>query len=356
MTVAYHREVTRLPVAGGPMEHGPDLPLIGLTLGDPSGIGPEVCARVLASGGWREHVRLRLIGDRRVLDLGLRDAGVALPPDVPVLDLANADPATFPRGEPSAAAGRAAGETLHRAARLALEGEIDGLCYAPLNKGALNLGGWHFPDDLHLFTHLTGYGGPPGDTGELNVQPGDGDRGGGPAGELWTSRATSHIPLKDVAAHLTRDSVLAAIELVHRTLRRSGMERPRIAVAALNPHAGDGGLCGDEERTVIAPAIARAVALGVACEGPFAADTVFLRARAGAYDAVVSMYHDQGQIATKLLGFSRGVTVLAGLPVVLTTPAHGTAHDITGRGVADPGALAQAVRFAGRLARRRGAP
>ena len=336
------------------MDDAHDLPLIGLTPGDPSGIGPEVCARVLAAGEWREHVRLRLIGDRRVLDLGLRDAGVTLPADVPVLDLANADPATFARGEASPAAGRATGETLHRAVRLALEGEIEGLCYAPLNKGALNLGGWHFPDDLHLFAHLTGYSGPPGETGELNVQPGV--PSGGPAGELWTSRATSHIPLKDVAAHLSRETVLAAIDLVHRTLRRSGLERPRIAVAALNPHAGDGGLCGDEERTVIAPAIARAVAQGVACDGPFAADTVFLRARSGAYDAVVSMYHDQGQIATKLLGFSRGVTVLAGLPVVLTTPAHGTAHDITGRGVADAGALEQALRFAGRLARRRGLP
>jgi 4-hydroxythreonine-4-phosphate dehydrogenase len=332
--------------------------LIALAIGDPSGIGPEVCARVLAGGAWREHVRLRLIGDRRVLDLGARDAGVALPADVPLLDLANADPSTFTRGEVSATAGRAAGETLHRAARLAAAGEVDGLCYAPLNKGALNLGGWHFPDDLHLFAHLTGYSGPPDQTGELNVQPGasetgaGGAIGGGPRGELWTSRATSHIPLKDVAQHLTRETVRAAIDLIHRTLRRSGLDRPRIAVAALNPHAGDGGLHGDEERTVITPAILQAAAAGVACDGPFAADTIFLKARAGEYDGVVSMYHDQGQIATKLLGFGRGVTVLAGLPVVLTTPAHGTAHDITGRGVADPGALDQALRFAGRLARR----
>jgi 4-hydroxy-L-threonine phosphate dehydrogenase PdxA len=309
---------------------------------------------VLAAGGWREHVRLRLIGDRRVLDLGARDAGVVLPADVPLLDLENADPSTFARGEVSATAGRAAGETLHRAALLVAAGEADGLCYAPLNKGALNLGGWPFPDDLHLFAHLTGYSGPPGQIGELNVQPGTSGSGveGGPQGELWTSRATSHIPLKDVAQHLTWETVRAAIDLVHRTLRRSGLDRPRIAVAALNPHAGDGGLHGDEERTVITPAILQAAAAGVACDGPFAADTIFLRARAGEYDAVVSMYHDQGQIATKLLGFGRGVTVLAGLPVVLTTPAHGTAHDITGRGVADPGALFQAIRFAGRLARR----
>jgi 4-hydroxythreonine-4-phosphate dehydrogenase len=323
-------------------------PRIGLVLGDPSGIGPEVCARLLAGGAWREHVHLRVIGDRRTLALGARDAGVRLPDDIPLDDLANADPAVIRRGAVSAAAGRVAGELLQRAATLALAGEVDGICYAPLNKGALNQGGWRFPDDLHLFAHLTGYGGSPGQIGELNVQPAV---QGASSGELWTSRVTSHVPLKEVATSVTQDSILAAIELVDRTLRRSGLARPQIAVSALNPHAGDGGLCGDEEIAVIRPAIERALARGVACAGPFAADTIFLRARAEGFDAVVSMYHDQGQIATKLLGFNRGVTVLAGLPIVLTTPAHGTAHDITGQGKADPGALEQAVRLAGRLAR-----
>jgi 4-hydroxythreonine-4-phosphate dehydrogenase len=366
------------------------LPVVGLALGDPSGIGPEVCARLLASDAWRQRVRLLVIGDPRVLAQGACDAGVRLSwhacasaatvdwaaleaahaggeaPPVPLLAMDNADPAAFPRGAPSAAAGRVTGEALALAAQLALRGEVAALSYAPLNKGALNLGGWRYPDDLHLFAALTGYAGPPGRIGELNVQPGQlaGEIGEpGQARGLWTSRVTSHVPLRDIAQHLTPEAIVDAIELIDRTLRRRGLARPRIAVAALNPHAGDGGLCGDEEGRLIAPAIERAQAAGIGAEGPFASDTIFLRALpardAGAsgdvggargYDAVVSMYHDQGQIATKLLGFNRGVTVLAGLPVVLTTPAHGTAHDIVGQGKADPGALEQAVLLAGRLA------
>lgn len=331
-------------------------PRIGLVLGDPSGIGPEVSARYLATAGWRAQVRLLVVGDSRSFALGMRDAAVDFPwraygriqdvewesAEVPVLDLGNADPETIPRGTVSAAAGRAAGEALARAGELALDGVIDGITYAPLNKGALNAGGWHYPDDLHLFAALSEYDGPEGAIGELNVQQ-----------DLWTSRVTSHVPLRDVARCVTPESVGDAIDLIDRTLRRGGLSRPRIAVAALNPHAGDNGLCGDEELTIIGPAVAAARARGVACDGPFAADTIFLRARAGDYDAVVSMYHDQGQIATKLLGFNRGVTVLAGLPIALTTPAHGTAHDIVGLGKADPGALEQAVLLAGRLAQRR---
>jgi 4-hydroxythreonine-4-phosphate dehydrogenase len=331
-------------------------PRIGLVLGDSSGIGPEVCAKHLAAGGWRERVHLLAIGDSRIFAQGMRDAAVDLlwrtcehaqdvdwgSVEVPLLDLRNADPAVIRRGAVSAEAGRAAGETLARAAELALSGAIDGITYAPLNKGALNAGGWHYPDDLHLFAALTKYDGPAGAIGELNVQQG-----------LWTSRVTSHVPLREVARWVTPESVGDAIDLIHRTLRQGGLTRPRIAVAALNPHAGDNGLCGDEELTVIGPAVAAAQTRGIAAEGPFAADTIFLRARAGAFDAVVSMYHDQGQVATKLLGFNRGVTVLAGLPIVLTTPAHGTAHDIVGQGKADPGALEQAVLLAGQLARRR---
>ncbi|CAA9254476.1 MAG: 4-hydroxythreonine-4-phosphate dehydrogenase [uncultured Chloroflexi bacterium] len=325
-----------------------DVPRIGLVLGDPSGIGPEVCAKLLASGAWRSHVRLHVVGDPRVLAQAAQQTGVALPDDVPVDGAVPFDPSSIRQGVASAAAGRVAGEWLKRAVKLAVAGELEGVCYAPLNKSALNLGGWHYPDDLNLFAAITAYAGPQGTIGELNVQP-------HPHGDLWTSRVTSHVPLKDVARHVTQEAVQDAIHLIHSAVRRSGVAQPRIAIAALNPHAGDGGLCGDEEATVIAPAIERARATGVTCDGPFAADTIFLRARrpdgVQNYEAVVSMYHDQGQIATKLLGFSRGVTALAGLPVVLTTPAHGTAHDIAGKGLADPGALEQAVRLAARLAR-----
>ena len=169
-------------------------------------------------------------------------------------------------------------------------------------------------------------------------------------GELWTARVTSHIALAQVAALLTGERVLKAIRLADRTLHRAGYAAPRIAVAALNPHGGEGGLFGREELDIIGPAVAAAQAEGIGAEGPYPADTIFLRARRGAVDAIVCMYHDQGQIAMKLLGFDRGVTVCAGLPVVLATPAHGTAFDIAGQGVANPGALGEAIRVAARLA------
>jgi 4-hydroxythreonine-4-phosphate dehydrogenase len=163
---------------------------------------------------------------------------------------------------------------------------------------------------------------------------------------------TSHEPLRDVADMLTRERIAAAIEATDSTLRRAGVERPRIAVAGLNPHAGEGGVFGREEIDVIAPAVESAAKRGFAVEGPFPADTIWLRARRGDYDVVLSMYHDQGQIALKLLGFERGVTILGGLPIPIATPAHGTAYDIQGKGIADPSATIQAFRTLVMLATR----
>ena len=163
-------------------------------------------------------------------------------------------------------------------------------------------------------------------------------------------RVTSHMSLREAIDGVTPDRVRFALRLVDATLRRAGVERPRIAVAALNPHAGEGGLFGTEEIEIIRPAVEEVAAEGIACDGPFPSDTIYLKAFAGDYDSVLAMYHDQGQIATKLRGFNRGVTVTAGLDTVFTTPAHGTAYDIVGRGIADIGALERAVRLAARLA------
>jgi 4-hydroxythreonine-4-phosphate dehydrogenase len=167
---------------------------------------------------------------------------------------------------------------------------------------------------------------------------------------LWMSRVTSHVALRVALEQLDGARIEQALALADATMRGAGIAQPRIAVAALNPHAGENGLFGREEIDMIAPAVARAAARGIRCSGPFAADTVFLKAFAGEYDGVLSMYHDQGQIATKLKGFNRGVTVTAGLASVFTTPAHGTAFDIVGQGRADTGALEQAVRLGARLA------
>jgi 4-hydroxythreonine-4-phosphate dehydrogenase len=326
------------------------LPLLGFIAGDPTGIGPEQCARVLADGRLADAARLLVIGDARVLERGARQAGVELtlrrvaqPEDaefggrmVPILDLRNYDPAAIAPGQVSSESGRLTGETLKHAIDLALAGRLDGITFAPLNKAALHGGGWKFNDEHQLFAHLTGH---TGYFGEMNVLD-----------NLWMSRATSHVSLRTAIDQLDAKRIDDALTLADRTMHGAGFDRPRIAVCALNPHAGENGLFGREELDLIAPAVATAAARGIACKGPYPADTVFLKAFAGEFDGVLSMYHDQGQIATKLKGFNRGVTVTAGLKTVFTTPAHGTAFDIVGQGKATTGALEQAVRLAARLA------
>ena len=326
------------------------LPLLGLMLGDYTGIGAEQCARVLADGRLNDAARLLVVGDARVLEQGARDAGVALKwraysapeevdwsrGEIPVIDLKNLDPATIKRGQVSPESGKITGETLAWMINLALAGRIDGITFAPLNKGALHAGGWRFNDEHQMFAQLTGQSGY---FSEMNVLD-----------NLWMSRVTSHVALKTALEQITPERIEQAITLADQTMRSAGFSAPRIAVAALNPHGGENGLFGRDEIDIIAPTVARAAARGINCRGPFPADTVFLKAFAGDYDGVLTMYHDQGQIATKLKGFNRGVTVTAGLKTIFTTPAHGTAFDIVGKGCASTGALEQAVRLGARLA------
>lgn len=318
--------------------------------GDVTGIGPEITVKLLASRALSNVARIAVIGDARVFELGCRDARV-LPEwrrydsveqidwtrdEIPVIDLGNVDPSALPRGEISAESGRLTGETLKFMVELALAGRLDGICFAPLNKAALHRGGWKYHDEHQMFAALSGH---TGFFGEMNVIQ-----------EFATFRVTSHVGLRAALDLITPERITAAVQLAHRTLQSTGVQHPRIAVAALNPHAGEGGLFGDEEIEVIRPTVQKLAAEGVDCTGPIPSDVVFLKAKRGEFDAVVSMYHDQGQIATKLLGFSKGVTVTAGLKTVFTTPAHGTAFDIVGHGVADTGALEQALRIAARMA------
>lgn len=325
-------------------------PVIGLMLGDATGIGPEISARLLASGALNEVARVVVVGDRRVLELGMRDAGVKLgyrvypsldavrwPSEgVPLIDLGNIDPARIKRGEVSAESGRLSGETLKFMIELALGGQLEAICFAPLNKMALHRGGWKFHDEHQMFASLTGHS---GFFGEMNVIP-----------QFSTFRVTSHVALREAVALITPERITAAIELANATLRAMGHERPRIGVAALNPHGGENGLFGDEEIRIIRPTVEKLRAAGIGCAGPIPSDTIFLRTLKGEFDGVVMMYHDQGQIATKLLGFDKGVTVTAGLKTVFATPAHGTAFDIVGQGRADYNALAYAFKLAATLA------
>jgi 4-hydroxythreonine-4-phosphate dehydrogenase len=214
---------------------------------------------------------------------------------------------------------------------------VDAFCFAPLNKGALRAGGMHQEDELRWFAELLRFDGI---CGELNVLE-----------KLWTARVTSHVALREVSTLLAPEKVADAIGMIHRALVAAGKAQPRIAVCGLNPHNGDNGNYGDEEGRIIEPGVRLAASRGFAADGPFPADTAFVRAiRAeGGYDGVVTMYHDQGQIAMKLMGFERGVTVHGGLPIPITTPAHGTAYDIAGLGRANPGAMFNAFELACRM-------
>ena len=328
------------------METTTSAPRIGLVMGDPCGISPELAARLLADEEIVGAAAILVIADARILAGGAEAAGVSLnlpavtraadaelAPGRPVLlDLGHLDPASVRRGEASAAGGGYALENFKTGLGLARDGVLDALCFTPFNKQALRLAGNPFEDEMQFAAHFLGYDGP---HGEFNVLE-----------NLWNARVTSHVALKDVSALLSAERILGALDLTERSMKAAGFARPRIAVAALNPHAGDGGAFGREEIDVIAPAVEEAKRRQLAVEGPFPSDTVWLRARAGQYDAVLTMFHDQGQIAIKLMGFDKGVTVLGGLPVPITTPAHGTAYDIAGKGIANPEAARRAFRIA----------
>jgi 4-hydroxythreonine-4-phosphate dehydrogenase len=235
--------------------------------------------------------------------------------------------------------GRFALANYRHALTLARDGRAEAVCFTPFNKNAMRLAHPTYDDEISFSAEVVGLEGP---ASEFNVL----DR-------LWNARVTSHISLAEVASRITAERVLRAIRLTDSSMRGAGFDRPRIAVAGLNPHAGDGGNFGREEIDAIEPAVQQARAAGIATEGPFPADTVFLRAKSGAFDAVLTMYHDQGQIAMKLMGFDRGVTLLGGFEFPICTPAHGTAYDIAGKGIAGIGAARAAVLLAAEMAQRK---
>jgi 4-hydroxythreonine-4-phosphate dehydrogenase len=320
-------------------------------MGDPAGISPELTAKLLVLPEVLQAARFVVIGDARVLAMGAEQAGVrpevavtrdiaALPAtDQPIfVDLGHLDPATIKRGIVSAAGGHFALANFRAALELAGRGGAAAVTFTPFNKGAMRLAHPAYADEISFCEEVLGAG---GHASEFNVLD-----------DLWNARVTSHVALRDVASRITREAVLDGLKLTDSAMRAAGFAEPRIAVAGLNPHAGDSGNFGREEIDIIAPAVAEAQRLGIAADGPFPSDTVFLRAKAGAFDAVLTMYHDQGQIAMKLMGFDRGVTLLGGTPFPILTPAHGTAYDIAGRGVANIGATRAAVLLAARMASR----
>ena len=330
-------------------------PRIAITMGDAAGIGPEITVKSLAdpvAAAWAIPV---VLGDAGVLERAMAVAGVRLPLHrisrpaeaegrpgaLDVIDYANIDPATHRWGELNPSNGTAAVHYNREAGRLALAGEVDAMVSAPLNKEAMHAAGYPYEGQTVILGELTG---------------------SRPAMVMVIDRMrvmlfTNHMALRAVCDFVRKDRVLDRLVLADAALRDMGIARPRLAVAGLNPHAGESGAFGREEQEEIIPAIAAARARGIGAEGPFPADTVFLKARDGVYDLTLALYHDQGLMAVKLVGFGRVVTLLIGLPLIRTSTGHGTAFDIAGRNLADHRNLLEAIRVAAEVASaKRGSP
>ena len=325
-------------------------PLVGMTMGDPAGIGPEIVYRALERPRLFETMRPLVIGDARILKKAMAitgaeisvsvvntpEDGVYTPGTIDVMVSSDLDTKSVEWGRPTPATGQAMIGYINRGVDLAMEGRIDALATGPVNKAAMKLAGSRFHGHTELLAFRT-------EAKEYAMMM---------AGErLRVVLVTIHMPLKDVSGVLNRSSVLNVISLTARSLKeRFGVSSPRIAVAGFNPHAGEEEMFGSEEVRAIRPAVTAAVDAGIDAVGPLPPDTLFYHAAKGVYDAVVCMYHDQGLIPFKMLHFEDGVNVTLGLPIIRTSVDHGTAYDIAGRGTADPGSLVAALEMAARQA------
>lgn len=330
-------------------------PILGVTMGDPTGAGPEIVAMALSRREIRELCAPLVIGDAATMEAAVEITGlpnevrvVGKPEEagfeegvIEVLDLKNVDLKRLVRGRVDPMAGRAAFDYIHRAVELALKGEIDGMVTGPINKEALNKAGYHYSGHTEILAELC----EAKDVAMMLV-----------AGQLRVSHVTTHVSLREACDLVKKERVLKVIQLTHDAMQQMGIVEPRIAVAGLNPHAGEGGLFGREEMEEIEPAIEEAQQLGFDVAGPIPADTVFFRATRGQeigkglFDAVVAMYHDQGHIPIKLLGFVEGVNVSLGLPIIRTSVDHGTVFGKAGKGTANPISMIEALKLGARMA------
>ena len=335
------------------MTRSKDKPLLGITMGDPAGIGPEVIAKALAEQSLRRLCRPIVIGSFPVMQQTVKKLKLMMdvirveghetaPPrsnQLAVLDPLDRPLGRFPRGVAAPQTGAASVLFIKKAVELAQLGCIDGMVTAPINKEAINLAGCHFPGHTELLADLTATP----ESGMMIV--------GGPLRIMFV---TTHVAIKDLPTLLTQAKIEQAIRLAHLALKDLfGIKKPRIGVAALNPHAGEHGLFGDEESRVILPATRAMQAQGIRASDPLPADTLFGKAARGDYDGVVALYHDQGLIPLKLVAFGTCVNLTVGLPIIRTSVDHGTAFDIVGKGIADPGSLVEAITLAAKLVTRR---
>jgi 4-hydroxythreonine-4-phosphate dehydrogenase len=324
-------------------------PIVAITLGDPAGTGPEIILKALAQPEVRALGRMLIVGDAATLERAQTYTGTTLrlnavaspeaarfePEVLDVLDLKNVDLAKLAVGKVSPMAGHAAYEYVKTAAELALAGRVGAIVTSALNKAALNAAGHHFDGHTGLLAEVCQ---APGATMMLV------------ADKLRVTHVSTHVSLRHAIDRVRPERILKVLQLTHDAVRRLGIDKPRLAVAGLNPHAGEGGLFGDEEEKYIAPAIAQARALGLDASGPWPGDTVFFRTLQGEFDGAVAMYHDQGHVAAKMLGIWRGVNVTLGLPIIRTSVEHGTDFTNAGTGRGDPRSLVEAIKLAAILA------
>jgi 4-hydroxythreonine-4-phosphate dehydrogenase len=324
-------------------------PRIAITMGDAAGIGPEITVKSLANPTTSTWCIPLVLGDARVLERAMDATGVRLPiraietpgeaqgtpGTVEVIDYASIDMGVHAWGRLDAGFGEQAVRWTKDAGQMCLDGAVDGMVSAPLNKEAMHMAGHDFEGQTEILGHMT-------KSRPAMVMVVD---------KMRLMLFTNHMALRAVCDHLTKDRVLERVRLADAALRDMGIAKPKIAIAGLNPHAGENGAFGREELDAITPAIKAAQEQGIDAQGPFPADTVFLKARDGAFDMTIALYHDQGLMAVKLVGFGRVVTLLIGLPLIRTSTGHGTAFDIAGKNIADHVNLQEAIRVAAEVAR-----
>jgi 4-hydroxythreonine-4-phosphate dehydrogenase len=327
-------------------------PLIGVTMGDAAGTGPEIIAKGLMAKEITAGCRVVVIGDAGVMRAAtgitgspLRIRGIKAIEEaafaagvIDVIDLQNIDLTRLTRGRVDPMAGKAAYEYIKMAAELAMAGKIEAIATSAINKDALNKAGYHYPGHTELLAELCQVK----DVVMMLV-----------SGHLRVMHVTTHVSLEQAIGLVTPERILILLKITDDALRQLGLTRRLIAVAGLNPHAGEDGLFGDEELKVIAPAVATAKQRGFNVIGPLPPDSIFFRAAQGEFDAAVAMYHDQGHIAVKMLGIDEGVNVTLGLPIIRTSVEHGTAFDKAGKGTASPKSLIEAIKLAGIMSRNR---
>lgn len=327
-------------------------PVLAVTMGDPAGTGPEIITKALADAEVRATCRPLVVGDAAVMREALNATkvpgevrAVADPSEatfdqrvIEVLDLQNVDVSRLARGRVSAMAGQAAYEYVKSATELALAGKVGGIVTSAINKEALHAAGYRYDGHTGLLAELCG-------TRDVTMML--------VAGKLRVAHVSTHLSLREALERVRPERILKVLRLLQEGLERLGIARPRLAVAGLNPHAGEGGLFGDEETRYIVPAIEEARRQGIDASGPFPGDTVFFRTLHGEFDGAVAMYHDQGHVAAKMLGIWLGVNVTLGLPIIRTSVEHGTNFDMAGTGASDPRSLIGALALASTMARRR---